>query len=1255
IYLRLPADAAAGVERLRLLQEEIKALPPAEAPLPESAAALQKFYLDFEKAKTSLAALEKDAGNRTEIFYLRAALRRALTLLPCLGMRWEACAGTMFGFNAEIGLDGCALKVHAPSVWFGKNYLVEVLGYRFQIPWHQAIAGALPRCLRLARGMAMAGIPASRTANWLLRDAPLFPLAWAPDKEAERFFCLYALTAALPVPAPARQAADNFVATCRELCDAVQSDEQLPTAIRQILLPTLRAAFQVPDSRDFLDADICRLALADGYVETYLPEVAQRHPDLLRRYRGAFAALQRASWPRLRLRWGPLGLTAFQPADALVNPHLRVMDPPSATPEEIAWQRCFWQIRDPAADKARWFMRYPGSSASALYLEAVTSGDGALPRFDGASDMAICHPLVGAVGFYTAKGRRCEFAAAAWQSAVLFDWHQAESPEYGGVALAFPPHLPLWQKDGRPAGLVLPGGFLAVPAFTAPAGPKRLAEQDAYLDRCAQMLATPGEMSLLMRYFIQYALDSPLARAPGLFGSTVAHGDYHQTVYEMLDRQAAGRILGDCEDVAELYQALCRRQGKNAYILALPAHAACAYVEKIRASAVTAAAAQSGDRFRLTILQSGPAFCFENSRLPDLLRQAEEPFLRNVGESRMTESQVPFLFRFAGEQVRTTYWLSSRIFIDPDYADTLIRVQSYWHFHVYHRGIAEMEKRLQREREIADIIELASLYRRVKRFDRAIPLQREVVAQMRQRDAGSLVKELTDLAAMFEEIGDREAALEIIEEVERIMQNTLRRGRNREYAFMQFARLQAAALLAMMEMPYRAAALLRLDMQVAQGVPEDDLPLELTSTLVAILQAIRDAEADGQKPAAGAAEAAAALRTTLETLFRRSLVARDDDFNAILQKYSLFGRYAVCCLGREEVSKRLLADGSYPQALPQPGERRGGDLIRDEDWSWFRMSPGLFSDLMAYYLNHRKPERFAPARALPLADALLRGHEAGKRLGSMETSENMAAFARLFQAIMRQDLEAAERLFVETAERGSTEQQKDLAETLGGLLRFLPVATVPAWLEVFYRHLPRKQFYLNIAYQAVDADAFDHALAAAKYACQAFPADEDFRAEAQALESILPHLKRQCAEREIHRQRRSAAAKFDEALAKGDFATAAAKAEEILALSRQLRDAKPLEAEALLRKARVKIKEGKKDDAVVCAQQALQALPAEIAPEYQRRVLQGLRGLAALCQGDGLAPLRQLLEERQKALEQMAKPAPASDRAAEFSGDDDLW
>ena len=103
---------------------------------------------------------------------------------------------------------------------------------------------------------------------------------------------------------------------------------------------------------------------------------------------------------------------------------------------------------------------------------------------------------------------------------------------------------------------------------------------DAYIGLLAKELTTPEKWHQFVIDKMQYTYDSPDPNDPLKKGTKENSGDYRQTAEETVLRMEDGKMLGDCDDYAELAHAILLKQGKKPMVLLFPHHATTVWVEK---------------------------------------------------------------------------------------------------------------------------------------------------------------------------------------------------------------------------------------------------------------------------------------------------------------------------------------------------------------------------------------------------------------------------------------------------------------------------------------------------------------------------------------------------------------------------------------------------------------------------------------------------------------------------------------------------
>ncbi len=280
------------------------------------------------------------------------------------------------------------------------------------------------------------------------------------------------------------------------------------------------------------------------------------------------------------------------------------------------------------------------------------------------------------------------------------DWRKSvpargvKGVDTNAVADFMPPHIVVTAMNGDLIALLTAGGVLTPPHD----GSTR--EGERFIADAVKTLADAQTLDLLGEYLFTYIYDSPDPAQPWLLGNRNVKGDIHQTALQTTSSVTGGQMRGDCDDLAELYQVIAERQGRTAQVISLPQHAACAWAEK-----------RDDGKWHVFILQTGPTIEFTDESLPEALAKGYKSF---DDSEAFDPNGLGLSLRFSGENTRSSWRLSWRIFQDPEYARIMIDVQRDWHFQTYQRGISKMRKLIDSSpaeaKENANYRELSGLY-----------------------------------------------------------------------------------------------------------------------------------------------------------------------------------------------------------------------------------------------------------------------------------------------------------------------------------------------------------------------------------------------------------------------------------------------------------------------------------------------------------------------------------------------------------------
>jgi hypothetical protein len=952
-------------------------------------------------------------------------------------------------------------------------------GYRFRMPEKltRDRPGVSLRLLQaLARELRLAGVAGGST--WETQPESPCPTAWSRGEGPPQVIYAGKLYSAevLAPPVAEEAARQELGAAAEELAQAVERDATTPAEVRATVVTLVRGAYKELDLHDFLPGEFCRRVLNDGYVEQNIPGAAARFQPALARYRKAYQAISQPT-------------PQFKGRDAAGNELYRAVNF-----EDHALVRSY----DAKADRTSFGIKHPAEERKLLFVVQEFAGrHEQFPQGKPPLAVRMVHPAVGVMAGYDPATGKLDYDAKKWELGAQLSTY-AHAPDWmGEPAWAFPPHVLLTDQMGNTLGLVTTAGRVDLPHFGAvPDVARRRAAQEKHLDELARALNSTGYLHLYFLYFHQYVLDSPLETAPGLLGSRAHCGDTHQDAYQSLDRELSGRYLGDCDDLAELYMNLTRRQGKLSYVMSLPQHAACGWVDK------------TAGGYRLQFLDTGPPRIFEDTDLEKLVETGSRSYdLEKT--MRFDPKSVPFLFRFAGEPTRTAYWLSCRMFYDRQYAEIMERVQSYWHFHFYALGIQTMEDMIAKgDRVPENCIELSGLYGRVLEIKKSVQWTEEALKQLGPRDVLSRLSEKFRVGTMYREDKDNEGCYQAVKDP---VEELKRLSASPEWGRYVSQRLDFAGLLMTIDRPFDAWELLKAD--AARFLVARQMRLEHGGLMTQLYYKMQElAREPGRSLSDAEKRSMGEIERALAAFYSQLCFTPDDDFNDILRKYAFLGRFYGARLGADKLLAELLKDGPYPAAERDHRKRISPE---EEDWKWIRLSPLSYALAVGEAIDPDDPPgEWRRDEAVKLAQAMQRAAEQARKFGSLASTEFSLLTTQIVQAFLTKEWGRFEAMMKEVERRNFARLTAQASEVFGECARFVTPAEFAAQYRVFAKHVETRAPYFNVVYEAYRAECYEHARAAAALALQRWPDDENMKREARYLEDLIRNRLKDKAEKE---------------------------------------------------------------------------------------------------------------------------------------------
>ncbi|NRA36866.1 MAG: hypothetical protein HRU15_01895, partial [Planctomycetes bacterium] len=185
------------------------------------------------------------------------------------------------------------------------------------------------------------------------------------------------------------------------------------------------------------------------------------------------------------------------------------------------------------------------------------------------------------------------------------------------------------------------------------------------------------------------------------------------------------------------------------HVVSLPSHAAVAWAE------------EKDEQWHTYVLQTGPALEFTDKTLQNSLQHAYKHF--DEGDT-FDPNGLSLLLRFSGENTRSGWRLSYRIFSEPDYAKTMIDVQRDWHFQTYQRAIHKMLEMIKNgDEDTANYRELSGLYSFTGQYSKAA--EYHAMAIERTPEATSKLFMAMELVQHLMDAGKKEEAIKAAQNV----------------------------------------------------------------------------------------------------------------------------------------------------------------------------------------------------------------------------------------------------------------------------------------------------------------------------------------------------------------------------------------------------------------------------------------------------------------------------------------------------------
>ncbi len=1005
------------------------------------------------------------------------------------------------GAQIELRHMGSDFVVRLADSDYKKQIRAEVDGYRFRSGWSVLFQKPFGWMAEMAKEMRRSGLDPDQQREWDIMEAPEGIIALATPEGSwwdapTLAFYKGELREIRPIPLPkdADSIAEEFALAAKRLHDGVMGDESIPEELRKALNPVLMGTYLPIDPRDYFDDDFCRRLIEADYLEAHVAPLPRERAEELAAFRQASAKIDNG-YDRFAVI-----LDEGEDLVAVAKPGVNFQDSVGAevrdpeTGETLSRYQWRWE-RD---GETAFHSPLPGRQLNAFSVVEYYPGNHTIKPKGIPEVTEVWHALRGKVASYRKDAPVASGDPDKWLEAVTLDMQGRRDDTSGTLGWNAPLHVPVRDDQGDPVLVATLNGVVPSPNFTDyPELAKRRAAEEAWLDNAARIFSTPGELALIYQVFFRYCSDSPLPETPNLIGSHYGLSDTHQTVYESLERRWVGRLIGDCDDLAEFFQNLADRQGKLCQVMQLPSHAAAGYLEET-----------PDGEYAFVVLQTGPVLRFVSQSREGAVEKAYRHFEDNVGDTQFTTAAVPVLLRFANEETRTAFVLSSRIYWDKAYAEDMIRVQEFWHLHTYSAAVKAMEKMLGDDREVGNIKELASLYERVGDYAKSAVLRREELEEVKG-DPQATLSALLDISLLHIAAKDKPAALGSLGEMGDLLEK-LRKERPEMYRRAAAFRSSWAGALSRLGEPERAWELVRHDVDEAwrkDGKFSDTL-LRTLVTMYDRMSIQRDAaETDGKPADREAMRIRYSVRSALAKAFGKGYFSKDDSYNKISSRYFLLGRYGVAVAGRKAGLSSLCLDGPYPDGERDHADR--GEDLSELDWEWFRVMPRLYLAFALEMLDRdENPELYDPVMARKCLEKVQEAARLDAALGSNVTAQDTLIKSDLVLSFLNRDLAAFNEVMATVRDKNYSSLYDDAAVVFGSYCGLVPLAEFDAWIEAFHRFFPGRQHYFKAAYRAMDKEHFGHAERLAEATPQYFVGDGLLAGEVAGLKGAVDRLRK---------------------------------------------------------------------------------------------------------------------------------------------------
>lgn len=870
---------------------------------------------------------------------------------------------------------------------------------------------------------------------------------------------------------------EKFRALVKDLGSAISNN---PLIEKEVALPMnllVSAISERIDGKHFLTIPFAQLALMNDYVEKTIPNCPSDIKEKAKKLKDYF--IENISNPKNALEGKSIDGSETFIASSLSGFNTRwVYDKER---DETSF------IRLPAVIELDHPMNFSSKTSFAVIYKGRHEKD---PSNDPIR-LEAQHLTGGVLAVYDYPNKKFYVDEKNWNRHIITVFKMPEL--YGTADWYCPPHILNIDVEGNIKEMFVPNGRFALKDFSAIKDEEeKLKSKEEWLNATASVLKSIGELHLLFKYFSKYTYDSPVPNLNNLIGNNNERGDFHQTVYQTIERNLGSKMLCDCDDLAEVYADLTRRQGRISYVMSVPGHATCGWIEKLP------------DGYAMNFLDTGPP-----RRIIDKnLDVAIEKGVKSYDQSNLVgfnARNVAFLFRFAGEQVRQGYYLDSKVMVDNEYGCAMVDVQESWHFHFFLQGVETMEDILKNDKSAANYFELSGLYREMGVYDQAVKIYKLGLDQLDKKDEFGIIQSNMAYIAYNQKINPTHAQ-ELLKQNIELLNKSNAPAKSKELVEFDMANNYIAN-----KKIIEAFKLIEKYL----GGNSSSLNERFIITPTSILSLLNEKVRENQPITEEEKNIINKLDLSIKKYYELHHFKAQDDNNGSIQKYNGIFSYFIAKYGWDVCFKKL-NEGRYPKNISKNHLNRS-KTTEEEDWDWVRLN--IFSSYTAVFqsLSDKKdktdenedkslkalptPEKWK--EAMKYIDLMEQTFLVHKENGLGKQNEDIMHLARMLRGVVEKNDKLVDATLDKMKNDDWTRFYRMVSDSIAGMCELVPKEDFIKLFIKFSERNPPKQHYFGIAYKAFLKKKYDIAIAVGELAAKKFKDDPKMSKELTLLKAFV--------------------------------------------------------------------------------------------------------------------------------------------------------